>query len=202
MIRKHKMNKSTFLNIVLSMIILTLLAFGGTYAYFTAVAEDKTASIVTGYVKLTTDENFELSATGVLPGDTIAASGLTLTPVTSDSEGEWIAVRVTITGEKADTLSINKSSIGDGWVEIGSTGVFVYNTKTTAPVVVFDGGFEFSADISDTWYDKNPDGSVPTTSQNGLMNATIKITVEARAIQGRHIDDIELAKTELAKLFS
>ncbi|MBQ9795580.1 MAG: hypothetical protein IJW36_01280 [Clostridia bacterium] len=201
MIKKHKMNKSTFLNIVLSIVILCLLAFGGTYAYFTAVAQDRTANITTGYVKLFADENFQLSATSVLPGDTIAASGLTLTPVTSDPEGEWIAIRVSITGEKADVLSINKAGVGEDWIEIEETGIFVYKAKTTSPVVVFDGGFEFSKDIEDTWYDKAEDGSTPTTSQNGLMNATITIKVEARAIQGSNIDDIELAKTELQKLF-
>lgn len=196
MIKKQKMNKSVFLNLVLSVVILVLLAFGGTYAYFTAVAEDRTASITTGYVRISSSEDFALSATGVLPGDTIAAEGLKLIPDTNDPKGEWIAVRVTITGEKADSLSISKSNVGSNWSEIDSTGIFVYNTRTKTEVVVFAEGFQFSTDVEDNW-----DSSNPTSSEKGLMNATITITVEARAIQGSHIDDIATAKTELAKLF-
>ena len=56
--KSKKMTKSTFAIIIMAIAMVAMLAFGGTYAYFTATAQDKTGSIKTSHVKLSTTASF------------------------------------------------------------------------------------------------------------------------------------------------
>lgn len=63
MTKYKKLTKSTFAIIALSLVLVAVLAFGGTYAYFSANA-NASGSITTGTLKLTaTSETLTLSAT-------------------------------------------------------------------------------------------------------------------------------------------
>ncbi len=74
--KSKKMTKSTFAIIIMAVVMVALLAFGGTYAYFTATANPDTGSVQTGKVALvdSTDTNSKLQKVmtkSVLPGEEV-----------------------------------------------------------------------------------------------------------------------------------
>ena len=195
--KSKKMTKSTFAIIIMGIIMVAMLAFGGTFAYFTAKASDKSANVTMGHVRLAASgDAFETVATGVMPGDKVAVGGVTLTATTNDDEGEWVAIKVTITGDKASDLAINTTSLGADWEETASnSGIFVYNKKLTSTVTVFAEGFQIATTVSDVWEEGKD------ASNSGIMNANVVVKVESRGIQASNVT-LETAKTELAKLFA
>ena len=180
----------------MAIVMVAMLAFGGTYAYFTATATARTASITTGYVKLSSDAAFAVTAENVMPGDKVSVgTGLTLTVDTTDDEGEWVAVKVTIEGA---ALGIDATSIGSGWTETAEgSNIFVYNSKVAngQTAVAFAEGFTLSKDIQDNWTQGEE------ASDHELMSATVTIKVESRGIQASNVT-ADQAKTQLAGLFA
>ena len=79
--KSKKMTKSTFAIIIMAIAMVALLAFGGTYAYFTATttAAESTQTLTTGKVVLGTAEAVTLkldlaeddTRTLLLPGDSV-----------------------------------------------------------------------------------------------------------------------------------
>ncbi len=177
--------------------MVAMLAFGGTFAYFTAKANDKSASVTMGHVRLAASgDAFETAATGVMPGDKVAVGGVTLTATTNDDEGEWVAIKVTITGDKASALAIDTSSLGADWEETTTgSGIFVYNKKLTSTVTVFAEGFQIATSVSDVWEEGKD------ASNSGIMDATVTVKVESRGIQASNVT-LEVAKTQLVTLFA
>lgn len=75
-LKSKKMSKSTFAVIIMAILMVAMLAFGGTYAYFTAnVGTAIDASATTGRIKLTTTDTFTLTTTvditKILPSETL-----------------------------------------------------------------------------------------------------------------------------------
>jgi len=74
--KSKKMTKSTFAIIIMAVVMVALLAFGGTYAYFTASAKSITSDTITfGEVKLSTTDNSAISLNAqveVVPGAEVA----------------------------------------------------------------------------------------------------------------------------------
>ena len=194
--KSKKMTKSTFAIIIMGIVMVAMLAFGGTFAYFTAKASDKTASVTMGHVRLAASgDAFETAATGVMPGDKVAVGGVTLTATTNDDEGEWVAIKVTIVGDKASALAIDTTSLGADWERTAEkSGIFVYNKKLTSTVTVFAEGFQIATSVNDVWEEGKE------ASNSGIMNATVTVKVESRGIQASNVT-LETAKTELATLF-
>lgn len=96
--KKRKMSKSTFAIIIMAVVMVAMLAFGGTYAYFTATATKKTTGeFTTGSIKLESNKEatFVSGLTNVVPGDALTTGPLTLT-TTSAGTDSYIAIRVTI----------------------------------------------------------------------------------------------------------
>ena len=57
MTKINKLGKSTFVIAILSFILVAVLAFGGTYAYFSATAGKAAGELTTGHLSLTIDSN-------------------------------------------------------------------------------------------------------------------------------------------------
>ena len=55
MTKSKKMKKSTFAIVIMSILMVAMLAFGGTYAYFTASATGSSKSVKMGHVIIETD---------------------------------------------------------------------------------------------------------------------------------------------------
>ena len=214
--KKKKMSKSTFAIIIMAIAMVAMLAFGGTYAYFTATATKKTTGeFTTGSIKLEANDDAILTAslTNVVPGDELSTGALTLTP-TSSGTNSYIAIRVTITATDAsdDPLSLAGTSLaspsgllsdtpytGSTWVAgTGKyTNVFVLAATTTptpvpstevdSPVTINITGDKLVFTADDEWIQDNDTGDY--ISENKLMGATLNITIEARSVQSDNWND-------------
>ena len=210
--KKRKMSKSTFAIIIMAVVMVAMLAFGGTYAYFTATATKKTTGeFTTGSIKLESndDATFVSGLTDVVPGDALTTGPLTLT-TTSAGTDSYIAIKVTIeatdakgvdlvlTGtslESAIGLLATEPTTGSKWVAgTGDyTDVFVLAATTTpTPVAtgqtikITDKELIFQAD--DNW-DQTAAAGADYISDSKLMGATLNITIEARSVQSKNWND-------------
>ena len=211
--KKRKMSKSTFAIIIMAVVMVAMLAFGGTYAYFTATATKKTTGeFTTGSIKLEAndDATFVSGLTNVVPGDALTTGPLTLT-TTSAGTDSYIAIKVTIKAtddndapldltdtslESAIGLLATEPTTGSKWVAgTGNyTNVFVLAaTKTPTAVAtgqtikITDAALIFQAD--DNWDQATADGSADYISDSKLMGATLNITIEARSVQSKNWND-------------
>ena len=210
---KKKMTKSTFVIIIMAVAMVAMLAFGGTFAYFTATAKQDSADITTGYVKLNSNGGLaKIELTNVMPRDElVAADGITLTVDTSEAKGNYVAIKFTITAVAEDgspidvsSLGLNADSIlasnGEGWYKADAdNNIYIYGTDEstavakTGEVIVNSSAFVF--DATDNWTQGQ------THSDDKLMKATITITMEARSIQSSHVSGTE-AVTQLVDLLT
>ena len=151
---KKKMTKSTFVIIIMAVAMVAMLAFGGTFAYFTATATDRSGSAKTGYVKLSSNDAFAtIVKENIMPGDTIlAANAMQLTVDTTDDEGNYVAVKFVITAVKSDNATsiptetltsygVTADSIladsGEGWYAAccdWNVGFYIWGSGTGDPV--------------------------------------------------------------------
>ena len=190
--------------------MVAMLAFGGTFAYFTATATDRSGSAKTGYVKLSSNEAFaKIVKEKIMPGDTILAeNAMTLTVDTTDDEGNYVAVKFVITAVKSDgTTSIPTETLtsygvtadsiladsGNGWYAAGgdgNEGIYIWGSATGTPVKVVPDEGETTKEITinteaftllTTVKDNWTQGK--DESDNGLMGATITFTLQAVSIQ-------------------
>ena len=193
--------------------MVAMLAFGGTFAYFTATAKQDSADITTGYVKLNSNGGLaKIELTNVMPRDElVAANGIKLTVDTSEAAGNYVAIKFTITAVAEDTspidvsdLGLNADSIlasnGEGWYKADAdNNIYIYGTNETTAVakkgevIVNTSAFVF--DATDNWTQGQ------THSDDKLMKATITITMEARSIQSSHVSGTE-AVTQLVDLLT
>ena len=224
---KKKMTKSTFVIIIMAVAMVAMLAFGGTFAYFTATATDRSGSAKTGYVKLSSNDAFAtIVKEKIMPGDTIlAANAMTLTVDTTDDEGNYVAVKFVITAVKSDnTTSIPTETLtsygvtadsilaadGNGWYAAGgdgNEGIYIWGSATGKPVAVTpDSGTTKTLTINTeaftlltTVEDNWAQGE--DESDNGLMGATITFTLQAVSIQVANLGSAD-ALTELTTMLN
>lgn len=213
--KKKKMSKSTFAIIIMAVVMVAMLAFGGTYAYFTATATKKsTGEFTTGSIKLEAngDATFITGLKDVVPGDKLTTGPLTLT-TTSAGTDSYIAIKVTIKATDANDKELDlagtslASAIGllataptteyTGSTWVAGTGdyddVFVLAATTTpTPVAtgqtikITDAALIFQA--NDNW-DQTAAAGGNYISDSRLMGATLNITIEARSVQSKNWND-------------
>ena len=193
-LKSKKMTKSTFAIIIMAVVMVAMLAFGGTYAYFTATAKADSAELQTGYVKL--EANGALTAlnlSNVMPTQDIVDAGAIKLKVTTTEEGNYVAVKFTITAKDAagddiediSTIGLNvATALGNAWGTTTEDNVYIYGTsaaptKATGDIVVNANKITF--DATDNWT-QGEDG-LNETSDAKLMGATITITMQAYSIQ-------------------
>lgn len=200
--------------------MVAMLAFGGTFAYFTAKSNSETSTgLTTGYVHLTsngaiTEINFE----NVMPTQTIlAADAAKLTVATSETTGNYVAIKFTITATDNNGTAISAKDLanaglsadsivattGEGWYKI-EDGQYVYGTNATTAVaktgevVINSSAFVFNAE--DVWDQSNSETG-NYISENKLMKASITITMQAFSIQSTGVTATE-AVTKLSALLN
>ncbi len=201
----------------MAVVLVALLAFGGSYAYFTATATASSGTATTGYVHLTSNDAFTFTKTNVMPGDELLAAGAaTLQVDTTDAKGNYVAVQFVITAQDSEgspienvtTLGLNADSIlagtGEGWKAAGGsyTGMYIWGSAEGTPVAVIpDGGttktltinasaFTLSKDIEDNWdQDDFEANEVGYKSEHKLMGATITFQLKAASIQASNLTD-------------
>lgn len=192
-LKSKKMSKQTVAIIIMAVIMVAMLAFGGTFAYFTATATEKTSGeITTGYVRLESDATFVASTTHVIPGTTIIDGPVTVTP-SQDGTGSYIALRFIVEikkqGEDAFTVATDDNAfnfdevVAKGWFRDTTNNMFIrgsaantYTEVSAADPIQFTTG-DLIFDIDDNWIEDQGQ------SELNYMNATIKVTIRAASIQ-------------------
>lgn len=219
--KSKKMSKSTLAIIIMAFVMIAMVAFGATYAYFTATATAKSTTVTTGTVKLdaTYDGTSFAASRTVFPGDYLIGKGsgnaMTVKVTTDDPNGNYVAVKISITGTKNnathDALTLDDltketttiaSLLGGNWTAVGSDGVFIYTgpdgdtakavKDTDGDLVVIGAGVVF--DATDNWTQGE------TYSDAGLMGATINISVAAKSIQASNVTGDNAAIAALISL--
>lgn len=203
-LKSKKMTKSTFAVIIMAILMVAMLAFGGTYAWFTATATQiDTEGVVTGKIVLNSSGDFT-SSTVVMPGDSLLDTSNAISLVAGsdiDAEGEYVAVKLTVTigsvyagtgADDAETISdLITVTPAAGWVKHSEaesnngktiTYIFVYGTdsaltalKSTDQAKPLFTAIDFTA--TDNW---TQDAG---TSDKGYMGTTLDLVLNARAMQ-------------------
>ena len=185
---KKKMAKSTIAIIVMAVVMVAMLAFGGTYAYFTAQATKVTGSVTTGTVLL--QNNAVTFATDkIVPGMEILGKDQKISVKNSSDVETYIFVKLTLASDGLTLKDTAPAADGDAQLVVtlaktgdnanftkldGQTGV--YYIKTAAVATATDIDFATSIVF------QGMSNSVDTTA-GSLMGKTINVTVESKAIQ-------------------
>ena len=196
--KSKKMTKSTVAIIIMAIAMVAMLAFGGTYAFFTATANKDAATFETGYVKLSANGALTaLNLENVMPGQELVAANAIKLTVDTTEEGNYVAIKFVITAKDAADQDINPAdlktklgldvatALGNAWKETSTTGVYIYGTeaaptKATGSINVNTAALTFTA--TDNWT-QGTDGNLAATSDYKLMGAEIKIEMQAYSIQ-------------------
>ena len=197
-LKSKKMTKSTFAIIIMAIAMVAMLAFGGTYAYFTATATTNSASIKTGYVGLiastidATNSDYELTVTNAFPGDVLIANPVTVTAETSDTKGVYVAVKFEVEGvtDIANLFKLDTTK----W-QLVSDNTYVYISAADTAAKLTDG--QSATVLANVKLEETVTGE-PTT-QNGaeivdgsLQNKTITIGIKSAAVQVSNFEDATL----------
>lgn len=114
---KKKMNKSTIAIIVMAVVMVAMLAFGGTYAYFTATSASRVSKFKVGTVALKSNATFKTVDKNVVPGDVILDNA-TISYINESNVNTYIAVVFDVLYEgKYFTCTSAASGTGAGRTE-------------------------------------------------------------------------------------
>ena len=214
---KKKMSKSTFAIIIMAVAMVAMLAFGGTFAYFTATATDATGSATVGTVEISTagSTTIATASTYAVPGSTIynnQSVSLTNTStvdiyvfatLSAQIDGQDLFVR---TGEDPDysyssAISAELGSVtASTWAEVtGHEGEGVYGymvAGNTTPTAIAD--FVFTVTLNENIEELHTQGAfisnniytdqAGTAYSQALEGKTITVTVSFDAIQAEGFD--------------
>ena len=171
----------------MGIVMVAMLAFGGTFAYFTATTTEKSATATTGTVKLSANTMATLNETGIVSGSELIKSGKV--QVTNASNVDtWIFVTFVAKFDgvgTAKTSAAECTAEGDyylavagadnGWTKVtGETNVF--GRKATAAETDLD----VCSSIKFYGYSQSTEA---VDGAGSLMNKTITVTVSAKSIQ-------------------
>ena len=171
---------------IMAIAMVAMLAFGGTYAYFTAATENMTGQLKTGTVKLTTTATATTAFTAnVLPGDSLIKSDIEYAVETTDAQGNYVTVRVELTSDATGFVGAVMAegfTVGTGWTEIScSDGVGIFYKKVNSGEAATLEAANFVLPVSFG----GEANQAPTAA--ALMNADFTIKIQAKSIQASHI---------------
>ena len=200
---KKKMTKSTFVIIIMAVAMVAMLAFGGTFAYFTATADTKSGSTKTGVITLSTNNTtITISKQDILPHEALLTTeeAKDITYDTTNATRAQVAFFTFTVEIKKDNTPVEGASL---IITPPSTGAFanavvmttgegIVNSDTAKTVAILIPaatesinmtGLKVSFDATA----ESDNGEIPT-----LMGATITITIEAESIQAVQADGTEI----------
>ena len=190
--------------------MVAMLAFGGSYAYFTATATPKSSGdITTGYVRLESAATFVQTNTHVVPGTSIIDGAVTVTP-TQDGTGAYVAVRFIVEikkqGEGEFTVATSDNAfnfntvLASGWFYDTTNNMYIYGTaantytevpsSSSDPINFTTGDLVFN--INDNWIEGEDQ------SELNYMKATIRVTIRAASIQSSDGQGGNIAGTDVS----
>ena len=183
--------------------MVAMLAFGGTFAYFTATANTKSGSTQTGVITLSTDNTtITISKQNILPHEALLTTqdAKDITYDTADATRAQVAFFTFTVEIKKDNTPVEGASLiittpNTGAFEnavVMTTGEGIENSDTAKTVAILIPAATESIDMTGlkVSFDANANsnnGAIPE-----LMDATITITIEAESIQAVQADGTEI----------
>ena len=159
--------------------IVALLAFGGSYAYFTATAKSATGTATTALIKLSSDTETMTAATeNALPGEDIFKTTITLDNESTRASVLFAKIQVKF-GDETITLSDDSKlvvTLDPNWTAVADQ-AGVYSCSAAAET---DKTFVVDIALADTLSEEYIQGTTTTTQ---YMNKTVSVTVKFCAVQ-------------------
>ena len=181
----------------MGIVMVAMLAFGGTFAYFTATAGNKTGTVSTGTISIKSDKDtIEITKSNILPHESLltADEATAITYDTSEATRAQIVyftVKVEIkkgtnpvTGA---TLTLTAPTLTDAVTLAGGS-----DTEKTVAILVAANTQSVAMTGLQVAFDaeaKNENGA-----GHDLMGATITLTISAKSIQAVKADGSEISK--------
>ena len=102
--KSKKMTKSTFAVIIMAVLMVAMMAFGGTYAYFTATTTSKFGKATTGRVQLDANSAVVVNEM-VVPGQQLLKDGVTVTSNSTVKTYVFVKFTAVFTDSDGDVLT-------------------------------------------------------------------------------------------------
>ncbi len=188
--KSKKMTKSTFAIIIMGIVMVAMLAFGGTFAYFTATTTDKSSGdITTGYISLKAGDTVTMTGntSALLPKETITAK---LEYTDSSTRGTWIVIEATADQTKLGTgatLTLSDIALTETgltaakYTKDGSIIFVIENSDKAADDKVTSAKVTASVTATYDATEENKDGQAASALNN--MGKTFSITFKAKSVQ-------------------
>ena len=194
-LKSKKMTKSTFAVIIMAVVMVAMLAFGGTYAYFTATATGKSDTAQTGSVLLKNNV-VTLVDTNVVPGMELLKAETNVSVVNDSNVATFIFVKFSVKGA-TDTATLT-AQVGSDW-----TDYHTIDESVAEGTVYFNEAAAVSTETtivvtSSIKFDEKQDSVSLDGVENGNMSQTITVTLESASIQQEGLT-VKTAYEELVK---
>lgn len=174
MTKYKKLTKSTFAIIALSLVLVAVLAFGGTYAYFTA-KNDKTGSITMGTLGLS-EITLTTQTNKVVPGQDALTAPVTFTSSATTDIPMIMLAKVEITAAEGATIKTD-ATVNSTWAAVtGHEGYYAY--KGTGYKTAGSPSEEFTV-VDSVFVDR--------TNGNDIMGKTLTVKVTVWAMQADYV---------------
>ena len=179
----------------MGIVMVAMLAFGGTFAYFTATATNKTATVSTGTISIkSASDTITVEKTNILPHESLLtadeASAISYdTSAATRAQIVYFTFKVEIkNGETAvtgATLNLTAPTLTNAVTLAGET-----DTEKTVAILVA----ESVNDVKMTGLQVSFDATAKNINGAGhnLMGATITLTISAKSIQAVGADGQEI----------
>ena len=195
-LKSKKMTKSTFAIIIMAIAMVAMLAFGGTYAYFTATnTAATTKDLTTGKVVLGVNEIASATTTKIVT-NTVIASGVT---VESNSNVDtWVVVQFSVKFDgTAASEEVIDFTVDNAWgtAIAGTTGSYYVQKVTGSEDTKTLSVCEEIKFVGDDASSTDKDGNVSYT--NSYMDKTIEVSVQSWAVQAHDVADANAALVAL-----
>ena len=110
---KKKMTKSTFVIIIMAVAMVAMLAFGGTFAYFTATTTEASDTATTGTVKLGANTIATLVDTNVVSGQQLFGESSKVQVTSASNVDTYVFITFTVSmsgaGNQVDSKDLIKA---------------------------------------------------------------------------------------------
>ena len=190
--------------------MVAMLAFGGTFAYFTATANTKSGSTQTGVITLSTDNTtITISKQDILPHEALLTTedATAITYNTKNATRAQVAFFTFTVEIKKDNTPVAGASLiitppDEGAFEnavVMTTGEGIENTDTAKTVAILIPAATESIDMTGLKVSFDATANSVNGQIPNLMGATITITIEAKSIQAVQADGTEITDLDATK---
>lgn len=184
MTKINKLGKSTFVIAILSFLLVAVLAFGGTYAYFTSATEKAEGTFKTGKVQISSEAaTIVIDKEGVVPGAPIVDEAITLAADVNVKTIIIAVMKLTTAGDiEAEHITFETSKT-DAWGEVtldaaeADSRAFVLGSGTTWYISAADDSISFTD--GKIYLDNQVTSGTTTTYANQNVDITMEITFYA-----------------------